>query len=79
MATILFPTTRLVPDPDLTEQGIQRAAEIALDFETAANETHSVGRCVQLHQRLYAIAQIIEAADGTIRKRWDELLAKGSD
>lgn len=79
MTSLLFPVTRLVPEPDLTELAIQRIAEIALDFETAASETTSVSRCVQLHQRLYAIAQIIEAADGTIRQKWDQLLASGKD
>ena len=54
-ATIQFPVTPILPTEDLTERAWNTVAGIARDFEQAASEAQSVGRFVQLHERLLLI------------------------
>lgn len=54
---------------DPTDQSIQTLHKMLTAFEDAALDTRSVSRCVQLHERLVEMAQLIEAVDGTVLAR----------
>lgn len=74
-----FPASPLLPEADLTDRAVQEVGSIVRDFEHCALATDSIDRLRQLHERLFAIAQLIEAVDGTVKRRWDDLLASGKD
>lgn len=77
---LAFPCARIVADAgDPTDRAVQEIAGLARDFEAAARATDSVGRCGQLHERLFTSLQLLHLADDVIRARWDALLAKGQD
>lgn len=79
MTPIAFPVSRIVPLEDPTERAVHRVMELVRDFETEAIQTTSVGKCAQLHERLFAMAQMLAAVDDTVRLKWDHLLSKGTD
>jgi hypothetical protein len=68
----------LVPDVDATETSMHQMVTALKAFDLAI-ETASIDRSRQLHERLFAIAQMVEATDATLRLHWDDLLAKGAD
>ena len=79
MTALKFPTAPILPTQDPTEMAWNTVAGIATDFERAAIDATSPGRCAQLHERIYACLQTLNDADDLVRSRWDGLLAKGLD
>jgi hypothetical protein len=77
--TVAFPTSRIVPDEDPTERAVQRVMELIGDFEEEVIVATSVSKCIQLHERLFAIAQMLAAVDDTVLLKRDHLLAKGTN
>ena len=64
---------------DRTELIWRAVAGFAKDFEQAALVATDPGRTHQLHERLLACVQTLNAADDLVRARWDTLLMKGTD
>lgn len=64
---------------DPTECIWHQVAGCAQQFEAAALEATSPGRCHQLHERLLACVETLQRADDAVRAQWDSLLAQGKD
>lgn len=79
MPVVQFSTARIPESEDITERSMHAVIDALATFEAEALDTTSIGRCVQLHERLFVLAQLLEATDGTVRHHWDNLLAQGND
>jgi len=68
-----------LPSVDETEQLWHEVARLTRLVEQAARDATSVGRCQQLHERIYACLQTLNSADKVVKQCWDDRLRKGYD